>query len=115
MIKIDGKEQTFSTAFMVGDDQDVEIDAPIRDAVVRLVIRFKPGGPEQAQEGRWTTAEGVTRMEFLGWKNPLGVVTSLPQHFGDLRGEPIWFQMAHHRIGDVNVVQFYILIGGKNV
>ncbi len=114
LARIGERELAYSLTFMARDDEDVHFEAKIRDAVLPVSLKFvEPEAKEQA--GDWRLENGVLSMEFKGWSNPLGTAINDPAKLGDLKGEPIWLDMAHHKVGVKNIVHFFLLVGGSSV
>jgi hypothetical protein len=113
MVTIDGRELVYSESFMARDDQVVELIVPLAATPLRLSLVFEAGeGGERTAS--WTTADGVTQVRFKGWSNAIGTAFREPSRLGEVGGRALWFQVAHHRIGDSNLVHFYLLLGGEN-
>ncbi len=81
--------------------------------VLKLDLKFTPGQNSE-YEGRWNSKDGIVYLEFVGWRNSIGTAVSEPQKFGEIDGRRLYFQMAHYLLGNMNLVHFYILVGGPN-
>lgn len=112
MVTIDSKKVIFSTSFMVSNDQEALINVPLDDSEpLKLGITFKPAIAGDERTGAWQQENGVVRFTFAGWNNPLGTCVIEPTKFGDIRGKLIYFQLAHHFLGEQNLAHLFILIG----
>jgi hypothetical protein len=110
-VKMGGKEQIYSAAFLMLDDQDVEMEVAVPTAPLRMAIRFTPGEPNTVATGRWEVVAGVTRFTFSGWSSPFTTAIPAPERFGELNGRALYFQVAQRKIGkDLNEVHWWVLV-----
>jgi hypothetical protein len=112
MVTIDSKNVVFSTSFMVGNDQEALIDVDIQGEILKLGITFTSATTAEDRNGAWHQENGVVRFTFAGWNNPLGTCVLEPTKFGDIAGKRIYFQLAHHFVGEQNLAHLFILVGG---
>lgn len=111
MVTVNGMKVVFDTSFLAKNDQEVTIEAPFEGQSLRLTIIFKAGPAGEQPTGEWLSENGSIRMTFSGWSNPMGSCLLDPTKFGDVNGKRMFFQFAHYRVGEQNLVHFYILIG----
>lgn len=111
MVTIDSKKVVFSTSFMVANGQEALIDVPIQGEILKLGVTFKPASTGEERNGAWQQENGVVRFTFTGWSNPLGTCVLEPTKFGDIGGKRIYFQLAHHFVGEQNLAHLFILVG----
>ena len=114
MVRIGDKEVVLQHTVLVLDEQPVTFEIPVRDSTLKLRLVCVQPGPGETQAANWKTIDGVLEIVLRGWNNPLGTALSPPERIGDLKGEPIWFQVATYRIAMLNVVHFLVLLGGTN-
>lgn len=111
MVTIDGKQIAFTTSFMVKNDQDALIDFEIHGTKLRFAFRFKSGVTAADRSGEWRTDEsGVVRFTFGGWDNALGTCVAEPLKCGEVGGKLVYFQLAQHFVGEVNLVDLFVLV-----
>ena len=113
MVTIAGREIVYSQSLIVGDGQPVEIQATAKGHLVpvRLIFSTAPNANPNEATTTWRTEGGVLIIDFVGWRNPLGICIG-PQRLGDIGGNALGFQVAGYRINDQNFVHFYLLFGG---
>jgi hypothetical protein len=111
MVKIDGKDLVFSSTFMVGNNQEAEIEFPINEDKLKLSITFKATEAPGERNGEWKQVDGVVKFTFTGWSNPMGTCVAEPTKFGDIGGKRIYFQLANHYVGEQNLASLFILLG----
>lgn len=114
MVTTDGKKVVYYTSFLVKNDQEVLVDAPIETSTLKLAITFASGTSSEERSGTWRSEDGLVRFTFSGWNNPYGTVVSEPTKFGEIRGKKVYFQLAHHYVGEVNLVHLYVLVGDQD-
>ena len=108
-IIVGDKEQIFDSAFLVGDDQDVQLQVASMPVFFSASVRFTaPNDPSPS--GTWTLDGGVARFVFRGWSNSIGLIMEIPERFGEFAQQQLYYQMSHRRIGKVNDVHFYVLM-----
>ncbi|MGP0085490.1 MAG: hypothetical protein ACLP0B_17975, partial [Steroidobacteraceae bacterium] len=66
----------------------------------------KPGSSD------WVNTDGVVRFTFRGW-NATSAAFGEPFIIGDVDGAGLFVQIAQQRIGAVNLVNWYVLVGVK--
>ena len=111
MVKINDKELVYSKDFLVQNDQEVIIDAPVLNDILKLSVVFKSGAASDERNGSWTNEGDVVKFVFSGWNNPLGTCVLEPTKFGDINGKRIFFQLAHQYVAEINLAHLYIFIG----
>src|SRR6266542_6846453 len=114
MVRIGDKEVVFQQTLLALDDQDVSLEIPVRDSVLRIRLRCVGLGAEEKQTADWKTVDGVLEIVLRGGHNPVGTALSPPERLGDIKGDPLWFQAATYRIATLNVIHFLVLLGGAN-
>jgi hypothetical protein len=111
MVEIDGKTVVFSTNFLIKNDQEAIIQATLPGDTLRLSVMFQSGIPSSDRSGSWTQENGMVKFVFSGFSNPLGTCLLEPTKFGDIGGKRLFFQLAHHYVGESNLAHLYILVG----
>ena len=114
MIKIDNKQQIYAGSFLVKDDQEAEVSVPIENEFLRLSIVFRKAESGEERSAEWKTESGVVKFSFTGWNNSLGTCVLEPMKFADFGNRKIYFQLAHHFVGLVNLAHLFIYLGGEN-
>ena len=114
MVRIGDKELVFQQTLLTLDDQDVDLEIPVRDGVLKIRLRCEQLRPDEKQSVDWKTTDGVLGIVLKGWNNPLGTAVSPPERLGDFKGQSLWFQVATYRIASLNVIHFLVLLGGVN-
>lgn len=111
MVEIEGKEVIYSTTFMIANDKEAKLKIPVREDFINLTIEFISDVSIEDKGASWVTKDGVIKMSFKGWNNSLGTCVLEPTKFGNIGEKRIYFQLAHHYVGAINLVHFYIMIG----
>ncbi len=112
MVTIDGKQLVLSETFVVIDNQAVTIEGTVKNDRIVIELTFHAGDEGKSGEARWRFENGVLRMDFLGWRSPLGTVLKRPTRLGKVDDQDFGFQIAHKLIGDANLVHFQLFLGG---
>lgn len=91
----------------------VQETAPIGGEMLKLEVVFT--NPESADTSvNWETEPtGIVKFNFIGWKNTIGTTLIAPQSFGVTNNDKLWFDMAHYRIGMVNIAHIVLSRGGQ--
>jgi acyl-CoA-binding protein len=115
IIRIGHKEVIFSTNLLVKNEQEVFLDIPVQDELLKLSLVFKTSETSDKPDGQWNFIDGVVKFTFTGWTNPLGSCILEPTKFGDLANKhKLYFQISHHYVGELNSVTLYIYLGGED-
>lgn len=112
MIVIDNKEVVFSTTIIVADDVEVEISNVLANWPYQFRLVFKPNdgiSPNYI----FTPTGNVLKMEFKCWNNSLGSSLINPVKIGTYHdGRNLGVMVFQHKAGNMNRVDFQILLGG---
>jgi hypothetical protein len=114
MVAINNKKQVYQTSLLIQNNQEALILATINESNLRIGITFHemPNGTQPSSI--WKYEDDTLRFTFSGWSNPLGTCTPEPTKFGDVNGQKIYFQMAHHSVGGLNLAHIFIFLGESN-
>jgi hypothetical protein len=111
-VLVNGKEQIYSEAFLIADDQDVELNVRSMPVFFRFKVRFT--APEEKPSGNWTTTGSITQFIFRGWSNSVTSLMEEPQRIGEVNGRELYFQMAHRKVGRVNEVHWFVYMDAQS-
>lgn len=109
---IAGKQVLLSETLLLRDEEEGLVSVELGDKVLKISLKFRAAVGEVRSS--WEADGDVLRMIFTGFKFALGVAQSAPQEIAKIDGVPIYFDIAHHRIGESNLVHFFLLKGGPS-
>jgi predicted cation transporter len=110
MIKVGDKEIVFSETFIIETGDGAGGMTQVHDIPVGIVLVFKSAMPPLGPKYSFNIKENIIHFEFTNWVN---AATKHPVHIGKVGDIPIGFMMTHQRVGEVNLVHFQLLSGGK--
>jgi hypothetical protein len=114
-VRLYGKEIKSATNFCIADNVEAEVEVPfgsgLAGSTIKFSIRFLEAGDAKPGSSDWVNADGVVRFTFRGWTASAGAFGE-PFRIGDVDGVGLYVQMSQQRIGAVNLVNWYVLVGG---
>lgn len=112
MVRIGNREQIFTTSLLLADDEEATVRVTIGQWHVDLSLVFVAERNGQSPGTvSWSGEGNVVRFHAVGWKNVGGASTTEPAGFGDVNGRRMYFQLAQHRIGSMNLAHLFISLG----
>ena len=111
MTAVGDKQSLATKTFLLGDGEVGKFAVTVGDTVLPVEVKFSA---PQARESawHWEYDGGTLRLSFTGWKNPYGSGLPAPQRIGEVDGAPLGFNMAHQRLGAMNVATLQFYLGG---
>ena len=95
------------------DDVPSSVETVIDSQAIKLKLHFHPNDGDQPRID-WQPEGEYLNIYFRGWKNSLGTATEKPVKIAtDPSGKILGFMVAHWRIGNVNRIDFQLLLGGN--
>jgi hypothetical protein len=112
MVTIDRKQIIFSTSFMTANDQEVLIEFPCQNEVIKLAFTFKPGEEGVLQpRSLWTTYDKFVKFTITGW-DAFSLFALGPAELNIVVGEKrLYVQFAHHFNVGQHLVHLFVLAG----
>src|ERR1700691_3097903 len=115
-VRIYEKEQISASNFCIPDNMDAEVIVPVGEGLaatsLKFVLRFDSGDGTKGTSS-WENINGVVKFTFRDWTAVGGAAFTEPFRIGDVGGVGLFVQIAHYRIGTLNHVNWFVLVGGK--
>ena len=114
MKKIGDRDVVYNGSFIIHSGEEALFDVPIGDPNIKISLVFDSASPDSGNSNTsWSFNDGLLRIVFKGWTNPLGSALIKPNKLGDaIDGRSFGFNVVHQHIGSVNYVNFELYLGG---
>jgi hypothetical protein len=119
-ITVGGREVFYTGTLLIRDGETAALNVPIQSLAavgtdqLRIVLQIGNVN-EQVPKVAWETVDGVVRVTLSGWRYGAGAALDLPVKLGSVyfggREHWLWFDMAHYRIGQMNVTHVMLSRG----
>jgi hypothetical protein len=117
MIKVGERELIFSATVITQDECDVTCTFPINEVQTTVILCFHPspeGGKEQPSVEAKVIGQNQLRIGLRGWSNAIGTATKEPVKIGQTSdGRGIGILLYSQRVGDINRLDFQVVLGGS--
>jgi hypothetical protein len=110
MRKVGDKDIVFSETFILQPNDNAGGMAEVNKVSVGIVLNFKSSFPAFRAKYNVDIKDTIIHFEFTNWVN---AATKHPVHIGKVGDTPIGFMMTHQPVGEVSLVHFQLLAGGK--
>jgi hypothetical protein len=111
MMRIGDKEVVHQTSLIVPDGEVASFRVGLTTPLT-VEVQFHPDSKSETRVA-WKFGDGTLHIDFNGMQGSLGVVPKEPLKLGSIGdNEAIGFLFYHHRVGNMNRLDFLFLKGG---
>lgn len=117
MIEIGERELAFSCTLLLADSQEVVINAPLDGWQLKITLVLYPQEEKGTNSVSWNAvSDNHAKIEFRGWDNSLGTALKRPEKLGvtDTSRRLVSFMACNHKVGEINRLDFQLLLGGSD-
>lgn len=117
-IKIGNKEVIYSTALLMSQAEEAQVDIVYSHERIPLSLRFEEedGGNKISPRIKTSLFEGRLQFTFVNWDNPIGTATTEPVEIATTKdGHTIFVMVAVWSIETTRKINLQYLLGRKDV
>jgi hypothetical protein len=114
MIRIGDKKLIYQTTLVLPDATPGELEIQAEHLTMKVKILFQPEPPEPGKGSiSWEYLAGTLQISFRGFNSGLGTAPTVPLKLGTAgNGESIGLLFFQHKAGNMNRIDFLLLLGG---